>query len=160
MFSPRYTSRMSHGNRFRSIALCCSCALSCAATTMAQSTHYSVKLAPDFEHQLLKGDETIEVQADAGEVEWQKQAGLRVMSANVADGDVTVNEHAVRVRLRSGGKHILGVKYTASAGGGMRWVASAVPLRADSSDSGFSTALYWEEVFVSSTTHGYRATSR
>jgi len=60
---------MSHGNRFRSIALCCSWAFSCAATTMAQSTHYSVKLAPDFEHQLLKGDETIEVQADAGEVE-------------------------------------------------------------------------------------------
>ncbi|OLB19571.1 MAG: hypothetical protein AUH16_06935 [Acidobacteria bacterium 13_2_20CM_57_7] len=160
MFSPRYTSRMSHGNRFRSIALCCSWAFSCAATTMAQSTHYSVKLAPDFEHQLLKGDETIEVQADAGEVEWQKQAGLRVMSANVADGDVTVNEQAVRVRLRSGGKHILRVKYTATAGRGIRWFGSAVPRRDYSRDSGFATAFYCEAWIVCNTSPGQRATLR
>jgi hypothetical protein len=35
----------------------------------AQSTHYSVKLVPDLERHVLLGDETIEFQADAGEVE-------------------------------------------------------------------------------------------
>jgi hypothetical protein len=35
----------------------------------AQSSHYSVKLVPDFERHVLLGDETIEFQAEAGEVE-------------------------------------------------------------------------------------------
>jgi hypothetical protein len=76
---------MSLGNPFHTITLCCvSWAFSCAALTVAQTTHYSVRLTPDFERKLLRGEETIEFQADAGVVEWQKQTGLRVINANVA----------------------------------------------------------------------------
>src|SRR5437762_4143399 len=75
-------------NRAHRISLfCIFCAFSSAAA-VAQSTHYSVKLEPDFERQLLRGDETIEFQADAGEIEWQKQAGLRLAIANIANGEV------------------------------------------------------------------------
>src|SRR4029077_71753 len=112
-------SRMPLGNQSPRISLfCIFCAFSSAAA-VAQATHYSVKLVPDFERQLLQGDETIEFQGDAGEVEWQKQAGMRVASANVADGEVMVTERAVRVRFRSGGRHSLKLKYTAAAGRGI-----------------------------------------
>src|SRR5258708_22044454 len=104
-------------NQFHRISLCCVfCVFSAAAA--AQSTRYSVKLAPDFDRKLLRGDETIEFQADAGVVEWEKQAGLRVESADVAGGEGTVAEQAVSVRLRSGGTHSLKLNYTAAAGRG------------------------------------------
>jgi aminopeptidase N len=152
---------MSLGNRSHRIILCCvSWAFSCAATTVAKITHYSVKLAPDFERQLLRGDETIEFQAGAGVVEWRKQTGLHVITANVADGDVTVNEQAVRVRLRSGGRHSLKLNYTAAAGRGIRWFASAVPRRESSRDSGFATAFYCEAWMVCDSSPGQRATLR
>ena len=116
---------------------------------MAQSTHYSVKLVPDFERQLFYGDETIEFQADAGEVQWQKQAGLHVASASVADGEVTVGEQAVRVRLRSGGRHRLKLKYTAAAGRGVQWFAD---------NAGLATAFYCESWMVCGNSPGQRAT--
>src|SRR5437879_11865309 len=94
---------------------CIFCTFSVLAAA-AQSTHYSVKLAPDFERQLLRGDETIEFEVEAGAVEWQKQAGLHGLSADVADGEVTVAEHAVRVRFRSGGRQRLKLTYTAAGG--------------------------------------------
>ncbi len=121
----------------------------CVAAAAAQSTHYSVKLAPDFERQLLRGDETIEFQVEAGAVEWQKQAGLHVLSADVADGEVTVAEHAVRVRLRSGGRHRLKLKYTAAAGRGIRWFADR---------AGLATAFYCEAWMVCDNSPGQRAT--
>jgi aminopeptidase N len=116
---------------------------------VAQSTHYSVKLVPDFERQLLQGDETIEFQADAGEVEWQKQAGMRVASANVAEGEVTVAELELRVHLRSGGRHSLKLKYTAAAGRGIRWFAD---------NAGLATAFYCEAWMVCDNSPGQRAT--
>ncbi|HEV1995483.1 MAG TPA: M1 family aminopeptidase [Candidatus Acidoferrum sp.] len=116
---------------------------------MAQSTHYSVKLVADFERQLLRGDETIEFQADAGVVEWQKQAGLRVVSADVTDGEVTVAEQAVRVRLPSGGRHSLKLKYTAAAGRGIKWFAG---------NAGLATAFYCEAWMVCDNSPGQRAT--
>jgi aminopeptidase N len=116
---------------------------------VAQSTHYSVKLVPDFERQLLRGDETIEFQADAAEVEWQKQAGMRVTSANVADGAVTVAEQVVRVHLRLGGRHSLKLKYTAAAGRGIRWFAD---------NAGLATAFYCEAWMVCDNSPGQRAT--
>ena len=127
---------------------------------MAQTTHYSVTLSPDFDHQLLWGDETIEFQADAGIAEWQKQAGLHVISASVADGEVTVDEQAVRFQLRSGGTHILRVKYTAAAARGIRWFAGAVPQREYSPNSGFATAFYCEAWMVCDRSPGQRATLR
>jgi hypothetical protein len=126
-------------NRFHRISLGCVFCAFFAAAAVAQSTHYSVKLAPDFECQLLRGDETIEFQADAGAIEWEKQAGLRVVSADVADGEVTVAEQAVRVRLRSGGRHILRIKYTAAAGRGIKWFAD---------NAGLATAFYCEAWMV------------
>src|SRR5437588_11087579 len=120
---------------------CIFCTFSVLAAA-AQSTHYSVKLEPDFERQLLRGDETIEFQADAGEIEWQKQGGLRVVSANIANGEVAVAEQAMRVRLRSGGRHSLKLKYTAAAGRGIQWFAGAAPQQEYSQDSGFTTAFY------------------
>jgi hypothetical protein len=62
-------SRMPLCSRLYRISLCCVlCALSAVEAT-AQSSHYSVKLVPDFERHVLLGDETIEFQAEAGEVE-------------------------------------------------------------------------------------------
>jgi aminopeptidase N len=131
------------------MALCCVfCAFSSAAV-VAQSIHYSVKLAPDFERQLLQGEESIAFQADAGEVEWQKQAGMRVISAKIADGDVTVAEQAVRVRLRSGGRHQLKLKYTAAPGRGIKWLAD---------NAGLVTAFYCEAWMVCDNSPGQRAT--
>src|SRR6266571_3908273 len=106
---------------------CIFCAFSVAAAA-EQSTHYSVKLAPDFERQLLRGDETIEFQVEAGAVEWQKQAGLHVLSADLADGEVTVAEHAVR---------------------GLRWFAD---------HAGLATAFYCEAWMVCDNSPGRRAT--
>src|SRR5467141_5088865 len=133
------------------ISLCCVFCAFFAAAAMAQATHYFVKLAPDFERQLLRGDETIEFQADAGVVEWEKQAGLRVESADVADGEVTVAEQAVRVRLRSGGRHRLKLKYTAAAGRGIVWFAD---------NAGLATAFYCEAWMVWDNSPGKRATLR
>jgi aminopeptidase N len=148
------------GNRSQRISFfCIFCAFSSAAA-VAQSTHYSVKLEPDFERQLLRGDETIEFQAEAREIEWQKQAGLRVVSANVANGEVTVAEQAVRVRLRSGGRHSLKLKYTAGAGRGIQWFAGAAPQREYSQDSGFATAFYCQAWMVCDSSPGQRATLR
>src|ERR1700694_5420911 len=111
-------SRMPLRDKFQKFSLSCVFCALFAAAAVAQSTHYSVKLVPDFERQLLRGEEAIEFQADAGVAEWEKQAGLRVVSADVADGEVTVAEQAVRVRLRSGGRHRLKLKYTARVGTG------------------------------------------
>jgi hypothetical protein len=135
-------------NRFHRISLFC-VFCGCSSAAVAQSTHYSVKLAPDFERQLLQGDETIEFQADAGEVEWQKQAGMRVASANVADGEVTLAEQAVRVRLRSAGRHSLKLKYTAAAGRGIQWFAD---------NAGLATVFYCEAWMVCDNSPGQRAT--
>src|ERR1700682_1325662 len=103
-------------DRLHRISLCCVVCAFSAAAAVAQSTHYSVKLVPDFERQLLRGEETIEFQADAGAIEWEKQAGLRVVSADVADGEVTVAEQAGGVPLRTGGGARLKSKYTGEAG--------------------------------------------
>lgn len=118
---------------------------------VAQATHYSVKLVPDFERRLLRGDETIEFQAEAGAVEWEKQADLRVVSADIADGEVTVAEQAVRVRLRSGGRHSLKLKYTAAAARGIQWFAD---------NAGLATAFYCEAWTVCDNSPGQRATLR
>ena len=136
------------GNRSHRISLFCVFWACSSAAAVAQSTHYSVKLVADFERHLLRGDETIEFQADAGEVEWQKQAGMRVVSADVADGEVTVAEQAVRVLLRSGGKHSLKLKYTAAAGRGIQWFAD---------NAGLATAFYCEGWMVCDNSPGQRA---
>jgi len=138
-------------DRLHRISLCWAVCAFSAAAAVAQSTHYSVKLVPDFDRQLLRGEETIEFQAEAGAVEWEKQARLRVVSADVADGEVTVAEQAVRVRLRSGGRHRLKLKYTAAAGRGIKWFAD---------NAGLATAFYCEAWMVCDNSPGQRATLR
>ena len=87
-------------NRLYRIPSCCVlCALS-AIGAAAQSTQYSVQLVPDFGRHVLVGDETIEFQADTGKVEWQKQAGLRIVTSNVAKEALTVGR-AVSDRARA-----------------------------------------------------------
>jgi aminopeptidase N len=97
----------------------------------------------------LHGDETIEFQADAGTIEWQKQAGLSVVTANVTDGEATLTEQAVLVRLRSAGKHTLKVRYAATSGRGIKWFAE---------NAGLVTAFYCETWMVCDTSPGQRAT--
>ena len=142
-------SRMPLRDRLHRISLCCVVCAFSAAAAVAQSTHYSVKLVPDFERQVLRGEETIEFQADAGAIEWEKQAGLRVASADVADGEVTVGEQAVRVRLRTGGRHSLKLKYMAAARRGIKWFAD---------NAGLATAFYCEAWMVCDNSPGQRAT--
>jgi aminopeptidase N len=136
-------------DQFRRIPLCALFWVLSSAAAMAQSTHYSVKLVPDFERQLLQGDETIEFQAGAGVVEWQKQAGLSVLSTRVSDGEVTVAEQAVLIHLRAGGKHMLNLKYTAAVGRGIKWLAE---------HAGLVTAFYCEAWMVCDNSPGQRAT--
>jgi len=140
---------MPFGSLFNRISLfCLLCALSVAAA-VAQSVHYSVKLVPDFEHQLLQGDETIEFQAGVGIVEWKKQAGLRIVTAKIVDGVATVDEQSVRVRLLSGGRHSLRFKFAAAAGRGIKWFAN---------NAGLATAFYCEAWMVCDNSPGQRAT--
>jgi hypothetical protein len=98
-----------------------------------------VKLVPDFERHVLLGDETIEFQADAGEVEWQKQAGLHIVSSKVAKGAVTVAEQLVTVHVLSAGRHSVHFKFEAAAGRGIKWFES---------NEGLATAFYCETWMV------------
>ncbi len=120
-----------------------------AVTAGAQVTHYTVKLTPDFEHNLLRGVETIEFYHDAGDVEWQKQRGMQITTVNSVGGEATVNDEAVTVRLHSAGKHLLHVEYTAAAGQGIKWFAD---------QKGFDTAFYCEAWLVCDNSPAQRAT--
>src|SRR5207245_433161 len=135
---------------YRTLACCLFCAV-CSIAAVAQSTHYSVKLVPDFGRQLLRGEETIEFQSDAGLVEWKKQAGLRILSAGISGGPVTVDEQTVRLRLRSTGKHLVHFKFSAAAGRGIKWLAN---------NTGLLTAFYCEAWMVCDNSPGQRASLR
>jgi aminopeptidase N len=108
-----------------------------------------VKLVPDFERKLLQGEESIEFQSAAGVVDFQKQAGLQVVSAKVANGEVTLADQVIRVRVRSGGRHQLKLKYTAPAARGLRWFDN---------NAGLFTAFYCEAWMVCDNSPGQRAT--
>src|SRR5712672_252618 len=138
-------------NRLSRIALCCVVYVLSGAATKAHVTHYTVKLAPDFERKVLQGEESIEFQASASEIEFQKQAGLQVVSAKVANGEVTVLDEAVRVRLRSAGKHVLMLNYTVAPARGLRWLDDK---------AGLFTAFYCEAWMVCDNSPGQRATLR
>jgi len=140
---------MSICNRLCRVSSCCVlCALSVVGA-VAQSTHYSVKMVPDFERHVLLGDETIEFQADAGEVEWQKQAGLHIVSSKVAKGVVTVAEQLVTVRVLSAGRHSVRFKFEAAAGRGIKWFED---------NAGLATAFYCETWMVCDNSPSQRAT--
>ena len=147
--SQRHTVAMPLCNRLYRIPLCCLlCALSLFGAA-AQSTHYSIKLVPDFERHVLLGDETIEFQADTGEAEWQKQAGLRIVTSNVAKEALTVAEQSVTVRALSKGRHSVWFKFEAAAGRGIKWFEDS---------AGLATAFYCETWMVCDNSPGQRAT--
>jgi len=118
-------------------------------SVQAQVTHYRVKLTPDFDHQLVKGEETIEFHHGPGEVEWRKQPGLLVSRITSRKSDVTVSDRGVSVRLRTNGIHRLHLQFTAAPARGLRWYPD---------HAGLDTAFYCEAWMVCDNTPGQRAT--
>ncbi len=92
------------------------------AALPAQVTHYSVKLIPDLDRQILRGEQQIEFQHDAGAVVWQKQKGLQIVSANCKGGEVTLEDNSVTVDLAAGGTHRLRFEYWVTEVRGLRWL--------------------------------------
>jgi aminopeptidase N len=122
-------------------------------TVRAQVTHYTVKVTPDLDHHVLHGEETIEFQNDAGNIEWQKQSGLQIISTKTTDGEAALADEAVSIRLRRGGKHIVRFEYTAAYSSapspGMTWFTK---------DPGFDTDFYCEAWMVCNNSPAQRAT--
>jgi aminopeptidase N len=142
---------MSLLNRLSRIVLCWIICFLSSRAAGAQATHYTVKLVPDFERKVLQGKESIEFLASAGAMEFQKQAGLQVASARIANGEVTVVDEAVRLHLRTSGKHTLRLKYTVAPARGFRWLDD---------NAGLFTAFYCEAWMVCDNSPGQRATLR
>lgn len=122
-----------------------------AATSaaFAQVTHYSVKLIPDFDGRILRGEETIEFRHDAGTVEWQRQLKMEIFHATSNDGDVSVVNESVTLHLRTSGNHTAHIEYTAATARGIEWFADK---------AGFDTAFYCEAWMVCDNSPGQRAT--
>ena len=118
------------------------------STAQAQVTHYKLKLTPDLDHHLLHGEETIEFHHGAGNVDWQKQPGLHVSSMSSRDGEATLRDEGVSVRLRTNGKHLLHIQYTAAPTRGITWFAN---------QAGFDTDFYCETWMVCDNAPGQRA---
>ncbi|MGH9646208.1 MAG: M1 family aminopeptidase, partial [Bryobacteraceae bacterium] len=125
------------------------------AKMQAQTTHYRVKLEPDFERHLLRGEEEIEFQRDTGQdsglIHWQKQSGLQILSAKASEGSVSARDTSVRGLFHAGGSHWVRLLYTASEGRGISWFAAR---------AGFNTAFYCEAWMVCDNTPAQRATLR
>lgn len=126
----------------------------------AQTTHYSVKLTPDFENHVLRGDERVEFWADAGVTEWQKKEGLRIVEAKVDGGEVAGSENIVRARVATGGRHVLRFKYEAVAGQGLRWLPGPPPRQEYSFKTGLVAAFYCDAWMVCDNSPGQRASLR
>lgn len=115
----------------------------------AQTTHYSVKLTPDFDHQILRGEETIEFVHDRGDALWQKQPGLQILATKSRDGSAALAGESVTLHLRRAGKHQIHFEYTAAAHQGIQWFAKR---------AGFDTAFYCEAWMVCDNSPAQRAT--
>jgi len=118
-------------------------------TVQAQITHYILKLAPDLDHQVLHGQEIITFRHDHGNIQFQKQVGLRISSVTCADCEATLADETVNVHLRTNGKHLLHFAYTAAPHRGVTWF---------SDQAGFDTAFYCEAWMVCDNTPAQRAT--
>ena len=118
-------------------------------SAQAQVTHYRLKLTPDLDHHLLHGEETIEFDHDIGNVEWHKQPGLQISRISSADGKAVLTDEAVSVQLRTNGKHLLRLQYTAAPTRGITWFAD---------QDGFDTDFYCEAWMVCDNAPGQRAT--
>src|ERR1700674_2726643 len=101
-------------------------------TARAQITHYTVRLTPDLDHHLLRGEETIEFHHAAGDIEWQKQSGLQITHTKLTDGESSLADQVLSIRLPRGGKHVVRFEYTAAPARGITWFAK---------EPGFDTAF-------------------
>jgi len=121
------------------------------STALAQVTHYTVKLTPDFDAKVLRGEETIAMHREVADAEWQKSAALKISSASSSDGDVFVSDEKVNLRRRveGAGTHSVFIKYTTGAARGIQWFADK---------AGFDTAFFCEAWMVCENSPAQRAT--
>jgi aminopeptidase N len=117
--------------------------------TQAQTTHYTLKLTPEFAHQILRGQETVEVVSDAGTLELQKQPGMQITQATSDDGEVSAKEEGISVRLPRSGRHTIQLQYVAAPHRGIMWFPG---------ETGLDTAFYCEAWMVCETAPSDRAT--
>jgi len=115
----------------------------------AQTTHYSLKVTPDFAQHILRADEAIEFDHSAGVVEFQKQPGLEIAESHLEGGDITVQPETIRLRLQEGGKHTWRIRFAAAPHRGILWF---------SEQPGFDTAFHCEAWMVCDTNPANRAT--
>jgi aminopeptidase N len=99
-----------------------------ALPVAAQVPHYAVKLTPDFDRQLLKGEETIEFQHGPGAARFRKKPGINIASAAIAGGEVTVEDESVTARLSGDGARKLQVTYSVSTARTLRWLPDGTGL--------------------------------
>jgi aminopeptidase N len=119
------------------------------STASAQVTHYTVKLTPDFDGKILRGEETIAMHREVADTEWQKSAALKISTANSSDGDVMVSDEKVSLHRRVPGTHTVYIKYSAAAVRGIQWFPD---------NAGFDTAFYCEAWMVCENSPVQRAT--
>lgn len=115
----------------------------------AQTTHYTLKLTPEFSHQVLRGQETVEVVRGAGTLELQKQPGLQIIEATSEDGKVSVREESISVRFERSGRHKIQLQFVAAPHRGIQWFAG---------EAGLDTAFYCEAWMACDTDPSQRAT--
>lgn len=120
-----------------------------ATAALAQVTRYTVKLTPDFDAKFFHGEETINWHSEIGDVEWRKQAGLHISSANLNNGKVEVKDDSVAFTYLMAGWQTVHIKYTAEVGRGIQWFADK---------AGFDTAFYCEAWMVCDNSPARRAT--
>jgi aminopeptidase N len=118
-------------------------------TARAQSTHYTLKLTPEFGQQVLRGQETVEVASDAGTLELQKQPGLQIIRGASDEGAVSVGEDSISVRFERSGRHRIQLQFVAAAHRGIMWFPRK---------TGLDTAFYCEAWMVCDTKPDQRAT--
>jgi aminopeptidase N len=123
----------------------------CATPSQAseeQVTRYRVKLTIDFLRQALRGEETIEFDADGQTRVWQKQPGLRISSLDFADGQANSEDRTLTVRPLTRGPQHVRLQYNAKAARGFRFLEN---------QAGIVTAFYCDAWMVCDTSPGQRA---
>jgi aminopeptidase N len=119
------------------------------AALLAGVPHYSVKLTADVERQELRGEQVLELEADAGILVLRKKPALAITRSS--GGRVTVEAETVRVELARSGKQRLHFEYVATVGRGLRWLAEG---------AGFFTAFHCDAWMVCDDSPAQRATLR
>jgi aminopeptidase N len=115
----------------------------------AQVAHYTVKLTPDLDAKVLRGEETIAMHREVADAQWQKSAALKIFNANSSDGDVAVSDEKVTLHRRVPSNHTVYIRYSATPTRGIQWFADK---------AGFDTAFFCEAWMVCENSPAQRAT--